>query len=88
LIYGCKKVKGCIYVPLIDKCNELQLKPVELLTKLYRLKDEYCMRVDEENPIFVWQFEGRKLDLDGGIDHELGQLVERGFDRLMSGDFI
>lgn len=87
-IDGCPKIKGCIYIPLIDKCNQLGLKPVQALSQLYRLKDQYSLRIDEENPIFVWQFQGKKVELDGGIDYELGQLVERGFDRLMTGQFI
>lgn len=64
------------------------MKPIQLLTRLYRLKDEYLLKVEEENPIFVWQFEGKKVEVEGGIDYELGQLVERGFDRLMGGEFI
>jgi hypothetical protein len=63
LVEGCKRVKGYIYIPLIDKCNELQLRPVQLLTQLYRLKDQYWLRVEEDNPVYVWQFEGRRLDL-------------------------
>jgi hypothetical protein len=42
------------------------------------------MKVELDIPIFVWQFEGRKTELDGGIEYELSQLVEKGFEKLMS----
>lgn len=56
LIYGCKRAKGTIYINLIDKCNELEMRPIQLLTKLFRISHHYTVKVEQENPIFVWQF--------------------------------
>jgi hypothetical protein len=52
----CKKVKGIIYINLISKCNELDLNPIELISRLYRLGHEYVLKIEFDTPIFVWKF--------------------------------
>ena len=36
------------------------LRPIELLTDLYRISNTYTVKVELDCPIYVWQFEGKR----------------------------
>lgn len=60
MLSNCKKVKGTTYVNLIDKCNAMSLRPIHLLTKLYRIGNEHMLKIEQDMPVFVWQFIGNR----------------------------
>ena len=68
---------------MISKCNELALKPIELLTRLYRIAHEYWLRIDLGKPVFVWRFEGKRT-MNGTLDHQRVRLISDAFFRLES----
>ena len=55
-----KTVRGTTYINLVQKCNLLGMKPIQLLANLYRLSNLYTIKIQLETPIFLWQFEGKK----------------------------
>jgi hypothetical protein len=45
LTAGCRRASGTIYINLIDRCNRLGLRPIELLTQLYRVGNTYTIKI-------------------------------------------
>lgn len=61
------------------------LRPIELLTTLYRISNTHTLRVELDFPVYVWQFEGkRRFTEEDPIDH----LIMRSFERLNSGEEV
>jgi hypothetical protein len=57
---NCKKVNGTYHIPLIERCNQMKMSPIQLLSHVYEISNEYTMRVDFLNEVYVFSIDESK----------------------------
>ena len=53
----CKKVNGGYHIPLIERCNQMKFSPIQLMSKVYEISNEYTMKVEFLNEVYVFSID-------------------------------
>ena len=83
LVKGCRRSDGKIHINVIAKCNQLAMKPIELLSQLHHWAHKYWLRIETTTPVYVWRFEGKRAN-EGTLDQQRLKLIDAAFARLES----
>jgi hypothetical protein len=54
-----KKVNGAYHIPLIERCNQMKVSPIQLMSMVYEITNEYAMKVEFLNEVYVFSIRER-----------------------------